>query len=547
MESEKLENTIYGCFAERSRETPDKTAVICLGERYRYGGLHEMVLKFAAALHENGVAEGDRVILYMHNLPQTLIAYLALHRLNAIPVPVAPIYTSYDLKYFVNDLRVETIICMDSNLSYAAEVFPETGLKRIIVTNIIDLVPGWKKALAHGFQLVPKGKVPAGKEFLSFLSLLKSGRPDRLPPFQPKGGDRTALILYTGGTTGEPKGVPLTIGLLIAQLREWRKFSEPVVPPGEMVTALAAPLYHVIGQMDGLTPLLIDGGTIILFPRVDMDALMDHVQRYKATHMYAVPALYRMILEHDRLDQYDLRSLKYCGCGGDVLPKAVAEWWHAKFGIHLYQGYGATESCGAVTASYVRDGVPPEGSIGRVLHLNRIKLVDPETLEPVPPGEAGDLLVTAQYGTKQYWEKPEETARSFLSIDGDIWYRTNDIIRMDEQGWLYFMDRTVDIIKHKGYRIAAAEIEKVLQEHPAVTASCVIGVPDEKTGERIKAFVVVKEDVKGVNAAEMKTWCRERLAAYKVPHYIEFRDMLPKSKVGKMLRREIRQEELKKR
>jgi long-chain acyl-CoA synthetase len=547
MESEKLENTIYGCFAEQARKAPDKTAIICLGERYRYGKLHEMVLKFAAALHANGVAEGDRVILYMHNLPQTLIAYLALHRLNAIPVPVAPIYTSYDLKYFVNDLHVETIICMDSNLSYAAEVFPETGLKRIIVTNIIDLVPWWKKATAHGFQLVPKGKIPAGKEFFSFLSLLKNGRPDQLPPFQPKGGDQTALILYTGGTTGEPKGVPLTVGLFIAQVREWRKYSEPIVPPGEMVTALAAPLYHVIGQMDGLTPLLIDGGTIILFPRVDMDALMDHVQRYRATHMYAVPALYRMILEHDRLDQYDLRSLKYCGCGGDVLPKAVAEWWHARFNIHLYQGYGTTESCGAISASYVRDGVPPEGSIGKVLHLNKIKLLDPETLEPVPPGEPGDLLVAAQYGTKNYWDKPEETARSFLPIDGDIWYRTNDIIRMDEQGWLYFMDRTVDIIKHKGYRIAAAEIEKVLQEHPAVTASCVIGVPDEKTGERIKAFVVVRDDVKGVNATEMKTWCRERLAAYKIPHYIEFRDMLPKSKVGKMLRREIRQEELKKR
>jgi long-chain acyl-CoA synthetase len=182
-----------------------------------------------------------------------------------------------------------------------------------------------------------------------------------------------------------------------------------------------------------------------------------------------------------------------------------------------------------------------------VLPINRIRLVDPETLEPVPSGEPGDLMVTAQYGTKRYWEKPEETARSFVPVDSDVWYRTNDIIRMDEQGWLYFVDRTVDIIKHKGYRIAAAEIEKVLQEHPAVIASCVIGVPDEKTGERIKAFVVVKEDVKGVSATEMKTWCRDRLASYKIPHYIEFRDMLPKSKVGKMLRREIRQEELKKR
>ncbi len=547
MESEKLENTVYGCFAGQVRRNPQKTAIIYLGGRYSYEKIHEMVLRFAAALHAKGVVEGDRVILYMHNLPQTLIAYIALHRLNAIPVPVAPIYTAYDLKYFVKDLQVETIICMDSNLAYAAEVLPETGLKRVIVTNIIDLVPWWKKVFAHSFQLVPKGKIPAGGEYFSFLSLLKSGQPFHLPPFEPKGGDQTALILYTGGTTGEPKGVPLSVGLLIAQLREWRKYSEPLIPPGGMITAQAAPLYHVIGQMDGLTPLLIDGGSLILFPRVDLDSFMDQVQRYRATNMYAVPAFYRMILEHDRLDNYDLRSLKYCGCGGDVLPKAVAEWWQAKFDTCLYQGYGTTESCGAISASYVRDGLPPEGSIGKVVEINRIRLVDPGTLEPVAPGEPGDLLVTAQYGTKQYWEKPEETAGSFLKMDSEVWYRTRDVIRMDDRGWLYFVDRTADIIKHKGYRIAAAEIEKVLQEHPAVIASCVIGVPDEKVGERIKAFVVVKEDVKGISAAEMKTWCRDRLAAYKVPHYIEFRDMLPKSKVGKMLRREMRQEELKKR
>jgi len=168
-------------------------------------------------------------------------------------------------------------------------------------------------------------------------------------------------------------------------------------------------------------------------------------------------------------------------------------------------------------------------------------------LEPSSPGEGGELLFTVKDGTKSYWKKPEETAGSFLEIDEEIWYRTNDIVRMDENGWLYFMDRTVDMIKHKGYRIAAAEIEKVLQEHPAVVAACVVGVPDDKVGERIKSFVVLKEDIKGVNAYDLKTWCRDRLAFYKIPQYIEFRDMLPKSKVGKMLRRDMRKEELKKR
>jgi long-chain acyl-CoA synthetase len=175
-----------------------------------------------------------------------------------------------------------------------------------------------------------------------------------------------------------------------------------------------------------------------------------------------------------------------------------------------------------------------------------VKLVDPDTLEPVPPGEAGELLGTSIYAVRSYWNKPEETAECFRDIEGEIWYRTQDIVRIDSDGWLFYLDRSVDMIKHKGYRIAAAEIERILQEHHSVMAACVVGLPDEKFGERIKAFVVLKTDTRGVSSYELTKWCRERLAPYKVPHYIEFRDMLPKSKVGKMLRREIRAEEKRK-
>jgi Acyl-CoA synthetases (AMP-forming)/AMP-acid ligases II len=167
-------------------------------------------------------------------------------------------------------------------------------------------------------------------------------------------------------------------------------------------------------------------------------------------------------------------------------------------------------------------------------------------MEPVPQGEAGELLATSPYAVKAYWNKPEETEKCFSIIDGEVWYRTRDIVEIDSQGWLYFRDRSVDLIKHKGYRIAAAEVERVLQEHPAVIAASVVGVPDERVGERIKAFVVLKEDIKGVSGLELINWCKERLAPYKVPQYIEFRDMLPKSKVGKFLRRELREEERRK-
>jgi long-chain acyl-CoA synthetase len=543
---ELLADTIYGCFEEVTKRSPHQPALVCLGEKITYSELLEMVLKFAASLYRLGVREEDRVILYLFNLPQAMITYLALQRIHAIPIPVAPVYTSYDLEYLATDSGVETIVCMDTNLNYVVEVLPKTPLKRIIVTNIVDLVPWWKKLIVRSFNRVPKGKIPSDQNSFSFIELLKSGNPSSLPRFVGKGAGKTALMLYTGGTTGFPKGVPLSTGLFLSRVREWRRASEAVSPQGKSISALAAPFYHIIGQMDAMAPLLVHGETLMLFPRVVLDALFDYIQQYKATNIFAVPAMYRMILEHDRVDYYDLSSLKFCGTGGDVLPVKIAERWLEKFKVPLYQAYGTTETCGVITASYAKDGIAPAGSIGRLIPDNKIKVVDPISLEPVPPGEAGELLVAPAYAKNYYWNKPEETAECFLSIEGEVWYRTRDIVRIDEKGWYYFMDRSVDMIKHKGYRIAAAEIEKVLQEHPTVLSSCVVGIPDEKVGERIKAFVVMKSDAKGASSYELMNWCRDRLAPYKVPHYIEFRDMLPKSKVGKMLRRELRMEERKK-
>jgi len=539
-------DTIYGAFEETSRRNPDKTALIYLGERFTYTSLKEMVLKFAASLLRLGVKEGDRVVLYLFNMPQTLIAWLALGRLGAIGVPVAPVYASGDLKYLVQDSGAETIVSMDSNFNYVNEILPETNLQRVVITNMLDLVPFWKRVVARGFDRVSRGRFPSNKKVFAFRDLLKSGNGSSLPEFRLPGGERVSLLLYTGGTTGFPKGVPLSEGLFLYRVLEWRRASQGVTPQGECVSLLAAPLYHIIGEMDAMAPLLVGGETLILLPRVVLDALFDHVQRYRATNMFGVPALYRMLLEHDRAEFYDISSLRYCGTGGDILPVEVGKRWLERFKMPLYQGYGATEFCGAISMSYAEDGLPPEGSAGKMIPGSRWKLVDPETLSPVAPGEAGELIGTSPFAVTRYWNKPEETEQCFLQLDGQVWYRTKDIVRIDSGNRLYYMDRSVDMIKHKGYRIAAAEIERVLQEHHAVLSSCVVGVPDEKLGERIKAFVVLKTDTRGVSSFELTKWCRDRLAPYKVPHYIEFRDMLPKSKVGKMLRREIREEERRK-
>jgi long-chain acyl-CoA synthetase len=251
-----------------------------------------------------------------------------------------------------------------------------------------------------------------------------------------------------------------------------------------------------------------------------------------------------MMLENDRLDQYDLSSLKYCYCGGDVLPAEVFKTWKERYSIPIYQVYGSTEA-GHVAYSLL-DREPKPTVVGTPLRSRKCMLAHAESLTPVAPGEVGELLVTSPDTIKSYWNKPEETARSFVPMNGDIYYRMGDFMRMNEDGELEFMERTADTIKYKAYRVSASEIEAVLQDHPTVIGACCVGIPDPRVGERIKAIVVLKEDAKGVGSTELTKWCRDRLASYKIPHYIEFRDMLPKSKVGKLLRREIRDEEKRK-
>jgi len=286
---------------------------------------------------------------------------------------------------------------------------------------------------------------------------------------------------------------------------------------------------------------LSKGNTAVLMPIPQVDAILDAIQRYKGTLLLGAPTLYRMILENDRLDTYDLSSLRYCWSGGDVLPLEVFNRWKKKFGVPIYQVFGATEVGFVAMTPLDREPVP--GSVGQPLPSREIRIVDPGTLQDVPVNTEGELLVTSEYIPKSYWNKPEETAASYVEIDGKIWYRMKDFVRRDADGQLYYMDRSADVIKYKGYRVSCSEIEAILQDHPAVVGACVVGVPDPGVGERIKAMVVLRQDARGVGGTELMKWCRERLAPYKVPGYIEFRDMLPKSKVGKLLRREIREEE----
>jgi long-chain acyl-CoA synthetase len=519
------------------------TAIIYLGTRYSYRRLDQMSRKFAAALTGLGLKQGQRVMIYLPNSIQWVVAWLGIQHINAVCVPITPIYTPSDIRYIATDSETDAIVCADTNFGYVKQVLPETKIKRVIIARMADLLPAWKQFFGYLFDIVPKGKIALDENTFSLKKLLARYAPDAARVSAPedfKGSD-VAQILYTGGTTKFPKGVPISQQLFLKSAIEQIQISTPLFPPHENVIMGNAPLFHILGQTCGLATLLV-GGTLILQPRVNLDATLDAMGRFKAKTMIGVPALYRMMLEHERLDQYHLESVKYWFSAGDVLPVEVGKRWHKHFGQHIFQGYGATETCGGVAMCPVDIENPPK-SVGRVVASKQIKIVDPAFLKPVEIGTPGELLVSSDPMVATYLNKPEETHSAFVELDGTTWYRTADIMMMDAEENLYFVDRTVDTIKHKGYRISASEIESVLQEHTAVISACVVGVPDERVGERIKAYVVLKEDIKGITGYDLITWCRKTLVSYKVPQYIEFRDMLPKSKVGKLLRREIRDEE----
>lgn len=538
---EKAGRNIFTAFASAAERRGRNTAVIYLGTRYSYARVREMAERFAAGLLGLGLTPGDRVMIYLPNSIQWVVAWLGIQRAGAVAVPITPIYTPYDLRYIANDSGTGTVICADTNFGYVTRIMPETGIERVIVAKMADLLPWWKRSFGYLFDVVPKGKTAQGPHVYAFRRML-TGSPAKGAgaATPPRSGSDTAEILYTGGTTKHPKGVPMSHDLFLTSALEQITVSEPLFHPEENVILGNAPLFHILGQTCSLATLLV-GGCLMLQPKVNLDATFDAIQRFKARTMIGVPALYRMILEHNRLDQYDLGSVGYWYSAGDVLPLEVGKRWRERFGKPIYQGYGSTETCGGITMCPT-DVENPPGSVGRVVPSKSVRLVDPATLEGVPTGEPGELLVHSEHMVKAYLNKPEETAESFIEREGRLWYRTGDIMKMDADGNLYFVDRTVDTIKHKGYRVSASEIEAVLQEHPAVIGACVVGVPDKKVGERIKAFVVLKEDVKGITGYDLIKFCREKMVDYKVPQYIEFRDMLPKSKVGKLLRREVRSE-----
>lgn len=539
-----FDRPVFELVEQTYKKYPDRIAISYLGKSWSFRELKDLQDRFATALHSLGLKHGSRLIIYIPNCPQFLIAFLGSQKIGVVPVPVSPIYTASELKYLINDSGAETILCFDTNFNYVEQVFPETCLKRIIVTGFVELLPWWKQAVGKLFDRIPDGIVKKDENVFFFKKLIEQHEP-KPPKIDIDPRRDLSRILYTGGTTGFPKGVltnhtAVVSGIIDAQEIVGNNLGEG----GDENLILANPLFHEMGQLISVAWGLSRGNRVVIIPIPDVDAILYTIQEYKITLFLGVPTLYRMILENDRLDFYKYTSLKYCVSAADKLPDEIYHRWKDKFGIPIHQCYGATELGWTTASPFDKD--PILGSVGLPLPSRKVLVLDSDTLEPVPSGEVGELFVYCEYTFKHYLNKPEETERAYVQIGDKIWYRTNDYVRIGEDGQIYFIDRNADTIKYKGYRVSASEIEAVLQNHPAVVAACVVGVPDERIGERIKAMVVLKEGVKGVSSADLLAFCRENLASYKIPKYIEFRDMLPKSKVGKLLRREVREEERRK-
>ena len=526
-------------FERMCAKYPERPAVIYLGESFSYRRLNDLSGRFAGALADMGIAKGDRVMIYIANSIQWVIAFLGIQKIGAVVVPVSPIYTSHEITYMIRDCGVQAVICMDTNFGYVQEAMAQTGVRQVIVANVADLLPFWKKTLGRLFDKIPTGKVNWGPTVHRFRSLLRH-RPAAAASIDPE--TDLSYILYTGGTTGFPKGVPGTHVGMTSYVNDVTEdvAAEHLLEGGDTYIAVN-PLFHIMALGLFMAIGLNKGNCTVLMPVPEVDSILESIERRGVRWLLGVPALYRMILENDRIERYNLRSLKYCFCGGDVLPEEVKLRWRERCGVPIYQVYGSTE-VGHVAYSRIGQEPSPR-AIGYPLKSRQCLVVDPETLTAVAPGESGELLVTSPYTLKHYFGKPEETRRTFVDVNGQTWCRMGDFVSALPSGELIYVERSADIIKHKGYRVSASEVEAALQDHPTVVGACVVGIPDPKVGERIKAIVVLKEDARGVGGTELMRWCRERLAAYKVPAYIEFRDMLPKSKVGKLLRREVRDDE----
>jgi long-chain acyl-CoA synthetase len=516
-------------FDEATERSPGSTAVVFYGRAISYRELREATDRLANALCSLGVKKGDRVALYLLNSPQFIIAYFAALKCGATVTPISPVYTSHEVRYQIEDSGARVAICQD--ILYEKVAKSGVKLDFAVVTNVGEYLPALKRMFAK--------KTPVSGNVHWLQDLLKK-YPAQPPAVTIDPETDLAALPYTGGTTGNPKGVMLThYNLVAAQAMGQATFV--TFEPGKEVILAFLPFFHIYGQVVIMLNGLCQGNLLVLFTSPDTEAILEAMERYRATVFYGVPTLYEYLKDHKDTNKTDWKRLKLVLSGADTLHESTMKGWHKRTGSNIVEGYGLSETCATSHINPLQR--PKSGSFGCPIPGMQAAVMNPETLEFVPQGDTGELVLQGPNVMQGYWQQPQESARAFVERGGVRWMRTGDIVRMDEEGYFHFYDRSKDLIKYKGYSIFAKDVEDVLYGHPQVKAAGVIGVSDPSVGQRIKAIVVLQGDARGkVSEDEIKSYCRKQLAEYKVPHIVEFRGELPKTDVGKVSRRELREE-----
>lgn len=520
-----------------AREFPDKPALIFLDKVINYKKLNEMVNRFGNWLIQNGVKQGDKVSILLPNIPQVVIAAHGAWRVGAVVVMNNPLYTDHELEHQLNNSESTVLVTLDLLAPRMIALRPKTPVKKIVVAHIRDHLGFPKKQL---LPIVAKDKhreIPPTKDVIEWENILKTSSAN--DPGIKVDFNTLGVLQYTGGTTGVSKGAMLSHSNLscnVQQIKAWfPTFNSSEIGLGVL------PFFHVFGLTAVMNYMLWLGATVVLIPRPEPEAMLEAIQKYKVTYFPAVPTMYVGLLNHPKLAKYDISSIKGCFSGASPLPVEVIKSFEAKTGAQICEAYGLSETSPGVTINPL-GGKTKASSVGLPICDTLIKIVDlDEGFKELPIGTEGEICIKGPQVMGGHYNMPEETAK----VLKDGWFYTGDIGKFDDEGYLYIVDRKKDMIIASGYNIYPRDVDEVLFTHPKILEACVIGIPDSYRGETVKAFVVMKPGQQ-MTAEEVMKFCQEKLAKYKVPTAVEFIDALPKSGVGKILRKELKAAELEK-
>jgi long-chain acyl-CoA synthetase len=541
------EKSVVDTFDETTEKWKDKTAVVFYGRKMSYKEIRDQVDRFATALQDLGIKKGDKIALLLLNSPQFVIAYYGALKAGATLTAISPVYVSSEIKYQLEDSGAKMIICLD--ILYDNVEKSGVKLDAVILTSIGEYLPGMKKFLGSSVLRAVYQKMAAPpvelferEGFYKFQDLIKKYPPNP-PEIKFNVREDAVTLPYTGGTTGSPKGAVVTHYNFAAARELADDFFGSIVEEGKEVIIAYLPFYHIYGQAVVMMGGLTQGYTSILITTPDPDDILSAVESYKGSIFYGVPSLYEYLKDYEKTNRVNWKRIKVLISGADALLEDTARGWEKRTGAPIHEGWGMTETTSVgMLNPYGRTkigsfGVPMPGCVAGIVEAEGTKFL--------PVGETGELVFKGPTVFTGYWQKPEATKEVFLDIDGERWLRTGDLAKMDEEGYFYFYDRKKDMIKYKGLQVFAREVEEVLTSHPQVREAGVIGVPDPEVGEKVKAIVVLESEARGkVSEEELMKYCAGKISGYMVPKIIEFRGEVPKTDIGKVSRRELREEDL---